>query len=205
MCDTSLENELGTDQLNRSVDSDSLETPRKNNRNDLLLCYLNINSIQNKFEELKDVVIKSRASRFPISIIPGYYLHRNDRKKKGGGILILVSSKIQSKRITIDRKYKTIEPLALEFGLETGNAIFLAIYRPPNNITGNYQPLLARLMYQTVIVTGDLNLNRFKPESTEGKLLLDLEIEQEFHCVITSPTLIQMQGTHVTQSLINIL
>ena len=83
----------------------TLETARENNRIDLLLCHQNINSIQNKFEELKDIVVKSLVQILAVSetkidvsyphsqfLIPGYYLHRNDRKKGGGAILILVPS-----------------------------------------------------------------------------------------------------------------
>ena len=51
-------------------------------------------------------------------LIPGYYLHRNDRKKGGGGVLLVVSSKVLSKRVTFDRCYKTFEPLALEIGFK---------------------------------------------------------------------------------------
>ena len=45
--------------------------------------------------------------------IPGYHLHRQDRKKGGSEVLMLVSSKIESRRIKIDRKYKTIEIIDL--------------------------------------------------------------------------------------------
>lgn len=92
----------------------------------------------------------------------------------------------------------------LEIDLKSRNAIVLAIYRPPTKITGSYQLLLeeelsyicnwAGLQYPTVIMTGDLNLNRLKPDSTEGKLLLDLEVEKGFDCLINSPTRIQIQG-----------
>ena len=61
-------------------------------------------------------------------LIPGYHLHLNDRKKGGGGVLLFVSSKILSKRVTFHRCYKTIEPLALEIGLKSRNAIILVIY-----------------------------------------------------------------------------
>lgn len=33
----------------------------------------------------------------------------------------------------------------------------------------------ASLVYHTAVPTGDLNLNRLKPESEEGKVLADLE------------------------------
>ena len=67
--------------------------------------------------------------------IPGYHLHHQDRKKGVGRVLVLVSSKIESRRIKIDRKYKTIEIIALHIALTTRNLILLAIYRPPRKVT----------------------------------------------------------------------
>ena len=131
-------------------------------------------------------------------LITGYYLHRNDRKRGGGAVLLFVSSKILSKRVTFDIFLKTIEPLALEIGLKSRNAIILVIYRPPKKFTGKYRLLLeeelshianwASLQCPTVIVTGDLNLNRMEPSSPEGKLLLVLEVKQGLECMITEPT-----------------
>lgn len=74
--------------------------------------------------------------------IPGYHLHRLDKKKGGGGVLMLVSSKIQSKNVKIDRKYKTIEAVAIQIALRTRNLAILAIYRPPKKVTDQYQLLL---------------------------------------------------------------
>ncbi|PFX13684.1 Lactadherin [Stylophora pistillata] len=54
-------------------------------------------------------------------------------------------------------------------------------------------------------VTGDLNLNRLRPEKPEGKLLLDLEVEKGFECLITKPTRIEKRGTIITESLIDVL
>ena len=132
-------------------------------------------------------------------------MHRNDRKKGGGGVLSFVSSKILSKRVTFDRCFKTIELLALDIGLKSRNAIILVIYRPPKKLTGKYRLLLeeelshianwASLQCPTVIITGDLNLNRMEPSSPEGKLLLVLEVTQGLECMITEPTRIQMRGS----------
>ena len=112
---------------------------------------------------------------------------------------------VSFKRVTFDRCYKTTEPLALEMGLKSRNAIILVIYRPPKKLTGKYRLLLeeelshianwASLQYPTVIITGDLNLNRMEPSSPEGKLLLDLEVEQGLECMITEPTRIQIRGS----------
>ena len=70
----------------------------------------------------------------PQFLIPGYYLYQNDPKKGGGGVLLFVSSKILSKSVTFNRSYKTIEPLALELGLKSRNAIILVIYRLPKKL-----------------------------------------------------------------------
>ena len=60
----------------------------------------------------------------------------------------------------------------------------------------------AHLQHPRVIITaGDLNLNRMVPSSPEGKLLLDLEVEQGLKCMITKPTWIQMRGFLVTNHL----
>ena len=76
-----------------------LENKRRN-CNYILLCYLNINSIQSKLEELVAMIRKLKThiifisetkidSTYPDNqfTIPGYTLYRKDRKKGGDGIL----------------------------------------------------------------------------------------------------------------------
>lgn len=80
----------------------SLTSIRVNYKRELLMCHLNINSLQNKFEEAADIIKKARVQMIVISKtkidspypdsqfdIPGYSLYRNDRKKGGGCILSL--------------------------------------------------------------------------------------------------------------------
>ena len=69
--------------------------------------YKNINSTQNKFDELTDM-IKTRKAHIAIVSdteidstypndqfsLPGYLLYRNDRRKVGEGILVLISTSI---------------------------------------------------------------------------------------------------------------
>lgn len=72
-----------------TTELNALETARQENSSDLLLSHLNSNSIQNKFEELRHIVIESRVqimvgsetkvdASYPDSQfhIPGYHLHR---------------------------------------------------------------------------------------------------------------------------------
>lgn len=74
------------------LDLNPLQATRNKNYQNLLLCHINVNGIQNEFEELKDTVIKSNVQIMAVSetkidgsypnsqfMIPGYYLHRNDK------------------------------------------------------------------------------------------------------------------------------
>lgn len=90
-----------------------------------------------------------------------------------------------SKRVKLEKHYKTFEPLALEVKTaEKNNIIIVGIYRPPTALSGKYLLSLenelsdicnwANLQSNSVVVLGDLNLDRLRPEKREGKLLLDL-------------------------------
>ena len=93
--------------------------------------------------------------------------------------------------------------------------IIIGIYRPPRNLCGDYQLLLenelcqvctwASLQSNSVVIIGDLNLDRLRPDKREGKLLLDLEIEQGFTCLISKPTRVERRGKITSRSLIDVL
>ncbi|EDO29916.1 predicted protein [Nematostella vectensis] len=205
-----------------------LERLRNQHKKELLIAHLNINSIQNKFEELckiiKDLQIHVMFisetkidSSYPDSqfSMAGYSLYRNDRKKGGGGIMALISTALVKKRLKINKNYKTVETLAFEIKTNKGNMVILGIYRPPTLLCGNYRLELenelselcnwASLQANFVVVLGDLNLDRLKPEKPEGKLLLDLEAEQDFKCLITQPTRVEKRGDVITKTLIDVL
>lgn len=190
----------------------------------LLLCHLNINSIQNKFDELAYLIHKLTAhiifigetkidSTYPNSQfnIPGYSLFCNDRKKGGGGILAFVSAVIPCKSLKFSRIYKCIEAIALEITIGRKEMIMIGMYRPPRAPNGNYQLALshicnwASLQEGIVAVIGDLNFDRLRPNGSEGKLLIDLEPEQGFECLIKEPTRIERKGATTTNTLIDVL
>ena len=164
-----------------------------------MLAHLNINSIQNKFGEIAEITRKSRAqimiisetkidSTYPDSqfMIPGYSLLRNDRKKGGGGILAYISSDVTSKRMKLQRSYKTFEPIVFEVELKVRSIVVIGIYRSPSiAFTISYQQQLeeelnhictwASLHKRDLVLLGDLNLDRLRLHKAEGKLLSDLE------------------------------
>lgn len=82
--------------------------------------------------------------------------------------------------------------------------IVIGVYRPPKSVSGNYQLQLeeelnsictwASLRRNFVTVIGDINLDRLRPDKNEGKLLLDLEVEQELTCLVDKPTRTEKKG-----------
>ena len=114
----------------------------------------------------------------------------------------------------IDKDCKTLEVIALDVNTETGNMVIIGVYRPPRALCGEYQFLLkkelseicnwASLKSTHVVVIGEMNLDRMRPDKSEGKLLLDLEVEQGFDCLITKPTKTKNRNTIITESLIDV-
>ena len=101
---TAFEQFLYRDVTEITSENDQLELFRKHHNKDFLIAHLNINSIQNKFEELTEVIKKINAHIMFVSEtkidasypnaqfkVPNYSLYRNDRKKSGGGIMALIS------------------------------------------------------------------------------------------------------------------
>ena len=54
---------------------------------------------------------------------------------------------------------------------------------------------------QHVIIIGDLNLDRLRPDKREGKMLMDLEDAYDLTCLIDKPTRV----TATTETLIDVL
>ena len=93
--------------------------------------------------------------------------------------------------------------------------VIIGVYRSPRALCGEYQVQLEKELSEIcnwgslksthVVVIGDLNLDRMRPDKSEGKLLLDVEVEQGFDCLITKPTRTEKRGTIITESLIDVL
>jgi len=114
-------------------------------------------------------------------------MYRRDRKKGGGGLLAYFHSTIPSKELKLPKTYKTFEALAVEVRLGNLDMLFIGIYRPPKVKQVNHQYFVAveeelndicmwaSLKKQAIVITGDLNMDRLRPDRIEGKVLLDLE------------------------------
>ena len=123
--------------------------------------------------------------------------------------MVYISSELTCKRLALEKSYKTIESIAID------NMVILGIYRPPTVLSGDYQTQLenelsdicnwANVKSNFVTLLGDLNLDKLKSNTSEGRLLLNLEVEQGFECLITQPTSIATRENKTTITLIDVL
>lgn len=119
--------------------------------------------------------------------------------------MVYVSMLLPCKRLSINRTFKTLKPLAVDIRVGTTDMIIIGIYHPPKPVSGDYRLLLqdelngictwTSLQRDSVTILGDLSLHRVRPDKSEGKLLLDLEVEQEFTCLIDKATLTEQKGS----------
>jgi hypothetical protein len=114
-------------------------------------------------------------------------------RDSGGGVLALISTSLPCKRLRSGRTYKCFESIMIKVTICRTEWVIIGMYRPPKPLSANYQLLLeeelshicnwASVQAPSVTVIGDLNLDRLRPQRSEGKLLLDLEAEQGFECL----------------------
>ena len=175
--------------------------------------HLNINSIQNKFQ---DLTILNRSLKAQIVVISetkldrsypdsqfklqGYNMFHKDRAKGEGGLLVYTSTTIPSRKLTLPTTYKTLEAIAVDVKIGRQDILILSIYRPPNSskkeskTCGNYLQRVeselnsicqwACFKKKTVIIVGDLNLDRLRLDRSERKILRYLEEVNDLHCLI---------------------
>ena len=128
----------------------------------------------------------------------GYNIYRQDRKKGGGGLLAYTTTALISKKISYPNKLKLLEILAVQVKVKHNDILFVGLYRPPKVSGNDYYLRLeeelnsvfmwATMTNSTVVLTGDLNLNRMEIEQRQGKILRDLEEVFDMECLIKEPT-----------------
>lgn len=216
------------ESLNSS--GNSIIEERQTNPSEALIIHLNINSLQNKFDELKILNETLKAHVLVISetkidssypnkqfALDGYNMYRKDRAKGGGGLIAYFASSIPSRKLTLAKPYKTLEAIAVDAKIGRRDLIFLAVYRPPKKSgkiidkRHKYLELVeqeindivmwASLQKQSVILMGDLNMDRLRPNEREGKILIDMEEVNNMQCMISEPTRI----TPNSQTLLDVI
>ena len=172
------------------------------NKDKLKIATLNINSLRNKIEDLRELVannldiivvgetkIDASVSEASISI-PGFEhkSFRLDRNLRGGGIVTYVREDIPSKRLHIDKLPDDIEGTFIEINLRKAKWIIFAAYLPPwqdkdyffESVTKALD--VYRAKYDNIILVGDFNT------SESEQVLSEFLYEQDMSSLVSFPT-----------------
>ena len=213
-------------------------------RNDLVVMQLNVRGIGLKKSQLIDLVDNSVHNKQPDVLlisetwltpfsprldIPSYELYRQDRvHKKGGGVAILVSSKLRcTDRPDLASKIEESECMTIKIKLKNGDCCLVSsMYCPPNSDTStflaSYNSLICAMKKEKpkgIIIGLDHNLDFLKADKhhatndfIENNLDFGLipTITRPTHITNTSATLIDniivsqnLCGVYTSSILIN--
>jgi exonuclease III len=171
--------------------ADDLVTVRKSYPKNVLMAYLNVNSIRYKIVEVEHIMRNSNLNIFGISEtkidssfpdkqfqLQGYNMFRKDRTCHGGGLLVYVQSHILCRR-RMDLETSITENITLEVNL--GGKVYYVVfmYRPPKLNDSCFDVEMTTLLDKllslgtNIFVIGDLNYDLLYPES-KGKTLSDI-------------------------------
>ena len=158
------------------ISNNILKEIRIKNVNKLIIGNLNINSIRNKFEDLKvfidktfDILIITETkidASFPENqfMIEGYCKpYRLDRNKYGGGVLMYVREDIPSKILIEYKQPNDIEGIFVEINLRKVKWLLFGSYHPPNQDDVYYFNQVSKAQdfcnkkYEKFLLTGDFN------------------------------------------------
>ena len=174
------ENDVSSNCEGESVPDihDQLRSYRVRNVGKLIFATLNINSIRNKFDELKylivgniDVLVVTETKlddSFPAPqfFIQGYSApYRLDRNKRGGGVLIYVREDISSKQLTKHTFNNDIEGIFLELNLNKYKLLVCGTYHPPTQENKYYFDNISNSLdlylrdYDRFVLIGDFNIS----------------------------------------------
>ena len=151
----------------------------------IVIANLNINSIANKFDQLKTIInnhldilvlVETKLDdTFPISqfIIQGFSKpYRLDRNRRGGGLLIYVRQDIPSKKLIKHTFPHDIEGLCIEINLRKCKWFLCGTYHPPSQSDKYYFENMGKVIdlyngvYDKMLLVGDFN-------AEEGELCID--------------------------------
>lgn len=160
-----------------------------------IIAYLNINSLRNKIDSLREITFN-----FPVEIlcidetklddsfpdaqfkIEGYQFppFRRDRNKNGGGKIVFIKDGLIAKRLN-DFETKVSETISLELTISKKKWFIMFAYRPPNEenkhiffneISNTLNKALN--LYDNILVTGDLNIDFCNDIKDTNNFLNDL-------------------------------
>ena len=214
-----------SENIPECLDCSFLKQLRIRNINRLIIGNLNINSIANKFDELKifihtniDILVITETkidSSFPLEqfYISGFSKpFRLDRNKNGGGLLIFVRNDISAKELKQHKKHDDIETIFIEINLIKVRWVLCGCYHPPRQSDQYFFDHIRNALdiylkyFDKFLLIGDFNTEDTEPCLSD--LLYEYEaknIVKEKTCFksILNPTCIDLFITNCPQSFQN--
>ena len=159
-----------------------LSDSQRINPADLNFCYLNINSVRNKFTDFQEIIngnvdvvsiaeTKIDAS-FPSAqfVLEGYHSpYRLDISSRSGGILVSVKSSIPSRRLSCENLRDSLQGVPFEINLRKENWLVISIYCPPSQNSEYFLNNLTVMIdfsadtYDNYLIMGDFNIEQSEP------------------------------------------
>ena len=167
---------LSTSTENEANCFDDLKLLRLKYPRNVIISYININSIRNKFSgfsemigENVDILVIAQTkidSSFPTSqfLIDGFKSpYRLDVSGNSGGILVYVRDCLLSKYVNLVDTPPDIQVVPIEINVRKQKWLILPIYRPPLQNSEYFVEEISKLIdkcsrYDNVVVLGDFNL-----------------------------------------------
>ena len=177
-----------------------MSTVRKNKPKNVLISYLNVNSIKHKIDEIKttlsnfiDVLILAETkldkshptSEFSMNGFRTPF--RRDRNRFGAGLLFYVNERIPCKRLNQNLS-PDCEIVVVELNLRKHKWQVIGLYRPPNQNSKYFLSSLSNIIdqynsiYDKIICLGDFNLD---PKQSD---MNDFMLEHNMFNLIREPT-----------------
>ena len=167
----------------------------------IILSYINVNSIRSKLDDLKILLGKSLDSicisetkldeTFPTAqfAIEGFSKHyRLDVTSNSGGLLFYVKANLPSKLIRFYNFPNEIQCILIEFNISTKKYALLSIYRPPNQNINFFLDKLSEALdiyskhYENICIFGDFSTT---PENND---MINFRSNQCLSNLIIGPT-----------------
>ena len=143
----------------------------------VIIGYLNISSVRNKFDTLKEIAAQSLNvlmiaetkidATFPTGqfVIEGFATpFRLDRNANGGGLLVYVRSDVPSRQLNSFKFSNGVECISFEINLRKKKWALFSVYRPPTQSQDNLFENLGRALdhysenYENFMLIGDFNM-----------------------------------------------
>ena len=203
--------------MKKSNDIDQvLRDLRSNNPSNLNFCYLNINSVRNKFTDFQEIIngnvdvisiaeTKIGAS-FPSAqfFLEGYHSpYRLYVINRSGGIFVYVKSSIPSRRLSCEKLCDSIQAVPFDINLRKEKWLVTSIYRPPSHNTEYFLSNLTKMIdlftdtYDNYLIMGDFNM---EPSDPSLKAFLN---SSNLYNLIKSSTCFKGKGSCIDRFLTN--